>query len=113
MIAYCENKLECRRQLVLAYFGEKFDKQKCERTCDNCENNLLAEERDISQHVVNLIGLVTDLQESDCTLIQLMDIYRGSKTAKIMDAGHNVLDGYAMGTPSLSLSLSNPLSCRV
>jgi superfamily II DNA helicase RecQ len=31
MVQFCENQLECRRVLLLEYFGEVFDKQKCAR----------------------------------------------------------------------------------
>jgi len=37
MIRYCEEMFECRRVLQLAYFGEKFKKEDCKQTCDNCK----------------------------------------------------------------------------
>jgi bloom syndrome protein len=97
MLAYCENKLDCRRKLVLSYFGEDFDKSLCNRTCDNCRNNLDADYRDISTHVKNLIQLVRDTQDVNITLIQCMDIYRGSKASKIIQEGHDHLDSYGLG----------------
>jgi len=36
MVQFCENQTDCRRSLVLEYFGEVFDKTKCNGTCDNC-----------------------------------------------------------------------------
>ena len=36
VIQFCENRIDCRRQLVLHYFGEKFDSANCNKTCDNC-----------------------------------------------------------------------------
>ncbi|CAG8573731.1 9751_t:CDS:2 [Racocetra fulgida] len=37
MLKYCENKYDCRRQQILAYFGELFNSNQCRKTCDNCE----------------------------------------------------------------------------
>ncbi|CAG8781336.1 13938_t:CDS:1, partial [Acaulospora morrowiae] len=35
MIRYCENIVDCRRELVLRYFGENFRNSECQRGCDN------------------------------------------------------------------------------
>ena len=32
-VRYCENTFECRRTLQLQFFGEHFDKSKCNKTC--------------------------------------------------------------------------------
>jgi len=37
MKKYCENQYDCRRELILSYFGEHFPKTKCCGTCDNCK----------------------------------------------------------------------------
>lgn len=40
MVAFCENKTDCRRTQQLNYFGENFDRKLCittrATTCDNC-----------------------------------------------------------------------------
>ena len=36
MVQFCENETECRRTIILEYFGEVFDKSRCNGTCDNC-----------------------------------------------------------------------------
>jgi len=36
MASYCLNDVECRRQLLLAYFSESFDPVHCNPPCDNC-----------------------------------------------------------------------------
>lgn len=44
MVAFCENKTDCRRGLQLSYFGEHFDRKVCRAnartTCDNCESRV-------------------------------------------------------------------------
>ncbi|CAN6888553.1 hypothetical protein HID58_068872 [Brassica napus] len=42
MQQYCELKTECRRQMLLDYFGESFDRRICKSSlhpCDNCEKS--------------------------------------------------------------------------
>lgn len=97
VIAYCENQLDCRRQLVLAYFGENFDKNTCKGTCDNCKNDLHAEEQNIIDHVRNIVSLVKSLQKERVTLLQCVDIYRGMKGSKIINAGFDELEMYGKG----------------
>ncbi|GMF23586.1 unnamed protein product [Phytophthora lilii] len=33
---YCEDDTTCRRQLLISYFGQTFQRSDCNRTCDNC-----------------------------------------------------------------------------
>lgn len=38
VVLYCENRTRCRRQYLVEYFGgEKFPREQCNRTCDNCQ----------------------------------------------------------------------------
>ena len=45
MVAFCENKTDCRRSLQLGYFGEHFDSQTCKSNtksvCDNCDSEVI------------------------------------------------------------------------
>ncbi|KUF93905.1 hypothetical protein AM588_10004288 [Phytophthora nicotianae] len=36
MAEYCEDDTTCRRQLLISYFGQQFQRSDCNRTCDNC-----------------------------------------------------------------------------
>ncbi|CAG8541003.1 5964_t:CDS:2, partial [Diversispora eburnea] len=38
MIRYCENQIDCRREIILHYFEESFDRKECKQGCDNCQN---------------------------------------------------------------------------
>jgi bloom syndrome protein len=40
VVAYCENKEECRRKLQLAFLDQDFDERDCNNTCDNCINRM-------------------------------------------------------------------------
>ncbi|RHZ82514.1 hypothetical protein Glove_109g136 [Diversispora epigaea] len=40
MIQYCENQVDCRREIILRYFEERFDRKECNQGCDNCQNQL-------------------------------------------------------------------------
>lgn len=38
VVLYCQDKTRCRRQYLVEYFGgEKFPREQCKRTCDNCQ----------------------------------------------------------------------------
>ncbi|KAI8589607.1 P-loop containing nucleoside triphosphate hydrolase protein [Geranomyces variabilis] len=97
MVAYCENLIDCRRQQVLAYFAERFDKANCNRTCDNCKRNVKGITRDVRAEVKDIIELVKSLQHTRVTVNQLVDIYRGSKSAIINKREYNKLQLYGKG----------------
>ena len=39
MLDFCEEKYECRRKMILNYLGEDFDRKKCGKMCDNCQQD--------------------------------------------------------------------------
>ena len=49
MIAYCEEKIKCRRQIQLNYLGENFDASKCNKHCDNCVKQRVFKEEDMTE----------------------------------------------------------------
>ncbi|KAF0697419.1 Aste57867_11899 [Aphanomyces stellatus] len=36
MMEYCEDTSSCRRQYLVSYFGQTFNRKECRKTCDNC-----------------------------------------------------------------------------
>lgn len=85
MIQYCENKTDCRRVQVLAYFNEHFHKKDCHETCDNCQSDANFETKDFSHHAKNIIKLVRQASKKRVTLLQCADAYRGSKSKAVTE----------------------------
>lgn len=53
-VSYCEEKVDCRRVMIMGHFGEQsFTERQCNRTCDNCQNSEGAEHetRDMTQAI--------------------------------------------------------------
>ena len=66
MVQFCEDQTECRRTIILEYFGEVFEKSRCKGTCDNCAamasmTTLMVDCRAVVDVIVqNLSGQVTE-----------------------------------------------------
>ncbi|THK33110.1 Bloom syndrome protein homolog [Diachasma alloeum] len=103
MVAFCENKTDCRRSLQLNYFGEKFDRSKCGAVrgaiCDNCRNTDTFTEIDVTEDVKAIITAVRDISKTrgNITAIQLGDVFKGADLKKIRDSGTNKLALYGRG----------------
>lgn len=81
VIQYCENKIDCRRQLVLRYFGENFDPSQCNRTCDNCEHDRKSTIVDRTDYALKALKLSQAIPERH-TLNQLSDMFKGSNSKR-------------------------------
>ncbi|KAH9385345.1 bloom syndrome protein [Nematocida major] len=57
VISYCENKTECRRYLLLHYFGEVFGKN-CGSGCDNCQRDGVVEQINCLDEALQIIDIV-------------------------------------------------------
>lgn len=87
IIQYCENRLDCRRKLILQYFGESFLSSDCHKTCDNCENSKETTTIDYSEEARNCLLLLKSIT-GKVTLIQLADSFRGALTKKSQNHQH-------------------------
>ncbi len=81
---YCENQFTCRRTMQLEFFGEKFDRKNCNKTCDNCKAGKEPEKRDLTTEARTILQLLDDLllqkNGRGATLAQVTELYRGSKS---------------------------------
>ncbi|CCC70998.1 hypothetical protein NCAS_0G01110 [Naumovozyma castellii] len=99
VMSYCDNIHECRRKLVLSYFNEAFDPVACDKNCDNCRNNrdVITKDEDITEVTKNIIELVESVQSEQVTMIYCQDIFKGSRNAKIVQAGHDTISQHGAG----------------
>ena len=98
VVQFCENRSDCRRVQVLAYFNEHFSRDDCNSGCDNCSSGSVFETHDFTGHARSAVKLVRRLQREDVTLLHCVDVYRGCKTKKITDAGHDELEEHGLGS---------------
>eukprot|EP00894_Picocystis_sp_ML_P004174 jgi/Pico_ML_1/54691/g566.t1 len=97
MIAYCEEKVECRRVLQLSHFGERsFSAAHCNKTCDNCWQASKYTDADITKQACELINLVGAMQGKS-SLSYVVDVFRGSKSAQVRMMRHEDLPQYGVG----------------
>ncbi|KPP79482.1 hypothetical protein Z043_100935, partial [Scleropages formosus] len=100
MVHFCENLMDCRRVQLLAYFGEHdFDPDFCknypEVICDNCAKPNQYKLQNVTEDVKKIVRFVQDncekigvkrnscAQQNRLTLNMLVDIFLGSKSARI------------------------------
>lgn len=99
VIQYCQNFTDCRRKQVLQYFNETFDVRQCRKGCDNCRDghNQSREIRDVTDKAKEILELVYSIQRDNVTLIHCIDVYRGSRSKKILEKGHDKAANYGVG----------------
>jgi len=92
LVGYCES-MECRRQVLLANFGEAYPKP-----CGNCDNCLTPPESwDASLAAQKALSCVYRSGQR-FGAGQLIDILRGADTDRIRQFGHDTLSTYGIGT---------------
>ncbi|GMG22703.1 unnamed protein product [Aspergillus oryzae] len=99
VVQFCENKSDCRRVQILAYFNEHFRREDCNASCDNCKSDSVFELRDFSQHAASVIKVVRYFEQSkeNVTLSYCVNIFRGS-AKKFRSPQHRQAPGYGEGS---------------
>ncbi|PGH04657.1 hypothetical protein AJ80_08491 [Polytolypa hystricis UAMH7299] len=98
VIQFCENKSDCRRVQILAYFNERFQRENCNRCCDNCISGVKFESRDFTEYAASAVALVKRLSDRHVTLLYCADIFRGSTTRKYLDRSHKDFEEFGMAS---------------
>jgi ATP-dependent DNA helicase RecQ len=97
MVHYAETR-ECRRGVLLEYFGEKFLPQSCD-SCDNCLQP--RETFDGTVHAQKFLSCVYRIHARHgfgFGLGHVVDVLRGADTEAIRQRGHNELSTYGIGS---------------
>lgn len=84
-VRYCEDEFRCRRTMQLEFFGEDFDRRRCNKTCDNCKHGREPERKDYTAEAKTILELFTDASQKrrgfgGLTMGILSELYRGSKS---------------------------------
>ena len=61
VVAYSETS-QCRRKFLLHYFGEEFERDNCNKNCDNCQRPKATQE--VGTELGHAIGIVKELNEN-------------------------------------------------
>jgi ATP-dependent DNA helicase RecQ len=96
MVHYAETR-ECRRAVLLDYFGERFLQQSCE-SCDNCLQP--RETFDGTVHAQKFLSCIYRIHARHgfgFGLGHVVDVLRGADTEAIRQRGHNELSTYNIG----------------
>ena len=95
MLALAETAT-CRRQQLLAYFGESYPTT-CDN-CDNCENPPTLQ--DVSLEARQLLSCIYRCYQSNQIgfgASHIISVLRGEKTEKILERGHDQLSTWGLG----------------
>ncbi|OBR15452.1 RecQ family ATP-dependent DNA helicase [Colletotrichum higginsianum IMI 349063] len=93
--AFCDNRENCRRVEILRYFGEVFNSDDCEKTCDNCRAGAVFEQHDFSE-LANAAIRTIELHER-LTINQCSEILMGKKYQRTIDPHPDDPHGIAKG----------------
>ncbi|XP_039120408.1 ATP-dependent DNA helicase Q-like 4A isoform X1 [Dioscorea cayenensis subsp. rotundata] len=96
MVSYCENDTDCRRLLQLIHFGEKFNPENCQKTCDNCSKILCLIEKDVTDIAKQLVELVR-ITGQRYSSSHILEVYRGSLSQMVKKYRHENLSFHGAG----------------
>ncbi|EAS35705.3 RecQ family ATP-dependent DNA helicase [Coccidioides immitis RS] len=97
VVQFCQNKSDCRRVQILAYFSENFKRENCMRTCDNCQSGSKHEILDFTRYATAALKLVSRLQNDRVTLLYCIDVFRGINPKRFWREEHTRIEEYGMG----------------
>ncbi|KAF4808023.1 ATP-dependent DNA helicase hus2/rqh1 [Colletotrichum siamense] len=93
--AFCDNRENCRRVEILRYFGEVFNGDECNKTCDNCRAGAVFEQQDFSDKAVGAIQTIRNHEK--LTVNQCREILLGKKYPPNIDEDPDDAHGIARG----------------
>lgn len=83
--SYAESS-QCRRKMLLHYFGEVFDESECNKMCDNCRHP--KEKFDVSGDMKLVIEAIESLGPK-FNLKHVVEVLKGVKSSEVSDYGND------------------------
>ncbi|MBI1221165.1 MAG: DNA helicase RecQ [Bacteroidetes bacterium] len=91
--SYAESS-QCRRKMLLHYFGEKFDEADCNKMCDNCRHP--KEKFDVSADMQLVLRAIESLGPK-FNLKHVVDVLKGVKSSEVADYGNDQNEYFGKG----------------
>lgn len=100
MTAFADNQSDCRRVEILRYFGETFNREACNKSCDNCQAGATFDVKDFTD--IAIAALEITRSQRQLTLNQCTEMLMGLNRKKALES----LDEQAK--PYLGIAKKNP-----
>lgn len=106
MTQYGQEEVQCRRKLILQYFGEHIDPKLCNGMCDIClkfrDGSHQKITQDVTQHAKNIAQIIDKITKKRkkapyATSNHVIDVYTGSRHKKVMDCGDDTMQEAGLG----------------
>jgi len=95
IVKYSESKM-CRRFLIITYFGENYNKLKCDH-CDICTRQVEnVDKKDITDYAKLIVETILKTG-SKFGAIHIINVLRGSNEKKVIQYNHNNLSVFGKG----------------
>jgi ATP-dependent DNA helicase RecQ len=91
--SYAESS-QCRRKMLLHYFGEHFDADNCNKMCDNCRHP--KEKTEVSAEMVKALKTINGLGNK-FNLKHTVKVLTGSKIQEVTDHEHHKTEYFGIG----------------
>ncbi|HCS19901.1 MAG TPA: DNA helicase RecQ [Bacteroidetes bacterium] len=92
--SYAESS-QCRRKMLLHYFGETFNEDDCNKMCDNCRHP--KEKFDVSEELMLTLQAIEALGPK-FNLKHIVDVLKGVKSSEVADYGNDQSPFFGKGS---------------
>lgn len=91
--SYAESS-QCRRKMLLHYFGEQFDDKQCNKMCDNCRHP--KEKIEVTGELVTVLKTIKTLGQK-FNIKHVVNVITGHKSTEVQDYGHVTDEHFGIG----------------
>ncbi len=94
MSSFAESS-QCRRKILLHYFGENFDDENCNKMCDNCRHPKTM--HDVTQELSDVLEAVKETA-GKVNQEHIIELIRGEKSDEVKAYRHDKLETFGVGS---------------